>query len=55
LPFYVAHSRSLESGRAEDALPGYRCVILRPPFEPCVRFSRTRLTDTVHRQACAGA
>jgi len=31
-----------------------RCIILRPPFEPCMRFSRTRLTDTVHRQACAG-
>ncbi len=24
----------------------------RPPIEPCVRFSRTRLSDTVHRQAC---
>ena len=25
----------------------------RLPIEPCVRFSRTRLSDIVHRQACA--
>jgi hypothetical protein len=24
----------------------------RPPFKPCVRFSRTRLSDIVHRVAC---
>ena len=24
----------------------------RPPIEPCMRFSRTRLSDTVHREAC---
>ena len=24
-----------------------------PPFKPCMRFSRTRLADVVHRQACA--
>ena len=23
-----------------------------PPVNPCMRFSRTRLTDIVHRQAC---
>jgi hypothetical protein len=26
----------------------------RRRFEPCVQFSRTRLSDTVHRLACAG-
>jgi len=25
----------------------------RPPFKPCMRFSRTRLSDIVHRRACA--
>jgi hypothetical protein len=25
----------------------------QPPIEPCVRFSRTRLSDTVHRKAFA--
>jgi hypothetical protein len=29
-------------------------VAQRPPIEPCMRFSRTRLSDTVHREACAG-
>jgi hypothetical protein len=33
----------------KPAAPG----CLPPPFEPCVRFSRTRLTDIVHRRACA--
>ena len=26
-----------------------------PPVEPCVRFSRTRLTDVLHRRCSAGA
>jgi hypothetical protein len=26
-----------------------------PPVEPCVRFSRTRLTDALHRRCSAGA
>lgn len=26
---------------------------LRPPVKQCMRFSRTLLTDIVHRQACA--
>jgi hypothetical protein len=25
----------------------------RPPFKPCMRFSGTRLSDIVHRRACA--
>jgi hypothetical protein len=24
-----------------------------PPFKPCMRFSRTRLPDIAHREACA--
>ena len=26
-----------------------------PPVEPCVRFSRTRLTDVLHRKCSTGA
>src|SRR5918994_5980663 len=36
-------------GLSRPAAPGP----LPPPFEPCVRFSRTRLTDIVHRLAYA--
>ena len=29
------------------------CCPQRPPFKPCMPFSGTRLSDIVHRQACA--
>jgi hypothetical protein len=29
------------------------CCPQQPPFKPCMRFSRTRLPDIVHREACA--
>ena len=52
----------LLTGRPGCRVPGFPaggsgpspCVPLRfqlPPVEPCMRFSRTRLTDVVHREA----
>jgi hypothetical protein len=39
-----------------EGLARWRLLRFQPlPIQPCVKFSLTRLTDTVHRVACADA
>ena len=47
----LTSSAGLSLSRPSQPTPVPTCQ--RPPFKPCMRFSRTRLPDTVHRQACA--
>ncbi|MFD4483345.1 helix-turn-helix domain-containing protein [Streptomyces sp. NPDC058471] len=41
--------------RVGDWRGGYRSVSSPRHFKPCMQFSRTRLSDIVHRLACAVA
>ena len=43
-------------GLSGEGLARWRLLRFQPlPIQPCVKFSLTRLTDTVHRVACADA
>jgi hypothetical protein len=51
----VAGLRSLGFLRAANVGCRSRFLFQLPPIEPGVRFSRTRLTDALHRRCSTGA
>jgi hypothetical protein len=51
-----ADSSRLGGGWLGEGLARWRLLRFQPlPVEPCMRFSRTRLTDVLHRRCSTGA
>jgi hypothetical protein len=49
-------SAPLAGGWLGEGLARWRLLRFQPlPVEPCMRFSRTRLTDVLHRRCSTGA
>jgi len=53
----TAYARDFEpDGWLGEGLARWRLLRFQPlPVEPCMRFSRTRLTDVLHRRCSTGA